>query len=117
MAMTEEEKWFFDLNGWLVRPGVISPDDTAAIAEQVRLLHTDKESLPPEHRSVPSGPSSVLIDHPQIVDVISEVISPTARLEGSFSTYRTEGRGEQQLHGGRAGFDPMFQYRTEGERI
>ena len=64
MGMTDEEKFRFDLTGFLVRPAILETEEIAAIVEQIDRIKHDAESLPPSHRSVPGGPSSLLIDHP-----------------------------------------------------
>ena len=68
MSMTEEERFRFDLAGFLVRPAILTADEVKEIREQIYLIKHDPESLPPEHRDVPGGPSSVLIDHPAVVE-------------------------------------------------
>ena len=119
MAMTEEERFRFDLTGFLVRPAILEPVEVAAIVDQIDRIKHDPESLPPEHRDVPGGPASVLIDHPQVVDVIREVIGPDIRLEGCSCVWRKKGRGEHGgLHGGGPGqADPIFGYRVKNGRI
>ena len=75
-TMTDEEKFRFDLSGFLVRPAILECDEVNAIVEQIERIHHDPESLPPEHRAVPGGPASVLIDHPKVLDVLHEIIGP-----------------------------------------
>ena len=76
--------------------------------------NTTPQSLPPEHRDVPGGPASVLIDHPQVVDVIREVIGPDIRLEGCSCVWRKKGEEHGTLHGGGPGqADPIFGYRVK----
>ena len=53
--MTDEEKFRFDLTGFLVRPAILERDEVDAIVDQIDRIHHDKESLPPEHRAVPGG--------------------------------------------------------------
>jgi len=116
--MTEEEKFRFDLTGFLVRPAIIAPDEVAAIVDQINRIHNDPESLPPEHRGVPGGPSSLLIDHPQVVDVLHEVIGPDVRLEGCGAVSRKKGERHGELHGGGPQqADPIFGYRVKNGRI
>ena len=118
MAMTEEERFRFDLTGFLVRPAILKPDEVAAIVDQIDRIKHDPESLPPEHRDVPGGPASVLIDHPQVVDVIREVIGPDIRLEGCSCVWRKKGEEHGGLHGGGPGqADPIFGYRVKNGRI
>ena len=40
---------------------------------------------------MPGGPSSVLIDHPAVVDVIEEIISKDFRLENCSCVWRNKG--------------------------
>lgn len=119
MALTDEERFLFDLNGFLVREAILTPAEIEAISDQVVRLHTDPGSLPPEHRGIPGGPASVLIDHPKVVDVLTEVIGPDLRLENCFPLLRTQGRSHPQgLHaGGRDWADPIFGYRVNNGRI
>ena len=118
MAMTEEERFRFDLTGFLVRPAILEPAEVAAIVDQIDRIKHDPQSLPPEHRDVPGGPASVLIDHPQVVDVIREVIGPDIRLEGCSCVWRKKGEEHGALHGGGPGqADPIFGYRVKNGRI
>jgi hypothetical protein len=117
--MTEEERFRFDLAGFFVRPAILTADEVAAMTEHVdRVLH-HWDSLPPEHRGLPSGPCTDLIDHPQVVDVLHEVIGPDVRLESAFAVWRHQGQdGGQPLHqGGRLQADPIFGYRVQEGRI
>lgn len=83
MVMTEEQTFRFALTGFLVRPSVLSADEVAALREQVDRVFDDWEGLPPEQR-LPAGASSGLIDHPQVIDILHEVVGPDIRLEGMF---------------------------------
>ena len=46
MAMTEEERFRFDLTGFLVRPAILTPDEVAAIVDQADRIQHNPESLP-----------------------------------------------------------------------
>ena len=61
--MTDEEKFLFDLKGWVLIPGVLEPDLLAALREHVIALRRDPESLPEHERYSPAGPGQELIDH------------------------------------------------------
>lgn len=118
MAMTEEERFRFDLTGFLVRPAILEPAQVAATVDQIDRIKHDPQSLPPEHRDVPGGPASALIDHPQVVDVIREVIGPDIRLEGCGCVWRKKGEEHGPLHGGGPRqADPIFGYRVKNGRI
>ena len=116
--MTAEERFRFDLAGFLVRPAILAADEIAAIVDQIDRIKHDPESLAPEHRAVPGGPARVLIDHPQVIDVLHEVIGPDIRLEGSSSVWRSKGEAHGELHGGGPQqADPIFGYRVNNGRI
>ena len=118
MAMTESERFHFDLAGFVVRPAILAADEIEAIVDQIDRIKHDPDSLPPAHRAVPGGPSSVLIDHPRVVDVLHDIIGPEIRLESSGSVWRSKGEAHGDLHGGgpQQG-DPIFGYRVNNGRI
>ncbi len=118
MSMTDEERFRFDLAGFLVRPAILDPDEVAAIVDQIDRIKHDPESLPPEHRDVPGGPASVLIDHPEVIDVLHEVIGSEIRLESCNCVWRRRGEEHGPLHsGGPKQADPIFGYRVKNGRI
>src|SRR5687767_5033932 len=119
MAMTDTEKFLFDLNGFLVRPAILSAGDVTAIREQIVAMRTDPMSLPESERHAPGGAMSLLIDHPGITDVLHELIGPMVRCEISQVVWRDAGDEHQQgLHrGGRGQAEPIFGYRVENQKI
>src|SRR3954469_5441878 len=119
MAMTEEERFRFDLAGFFVRPAILTPGEVAAIVDQIDRIAHDPLSLPPAHRAVPGGPASLLIDHPKVTDVLFQVIGPDVRLEHSVAVWREKGDAHGQgLHsGGPLQSDPIFGYRVQNGRI
>jgi hypothetical protein len=86
--MTDEQKYFFDLKGWLLRPSVLSAAESDAVRKHLK-----------EGGDSFSGPAQELLDHPRVADVLSEVLgggpSPedyyNFRCEGSFVTIRQAG--------------------------
>jgi len=118
MPMTDEEKFSFDLNGFLVRPAILEADEIAAIVEQIDRIKHDPQSLPETERHMPGGAASLLIDHPKVVEVLHEIIGPEVRLEGTFCVWRERGEKHGDLHGGGPGqIDPIFGYRCANGRI
>eukprot|EP01045_Picozoa_sp_COSAG04_P020160 COSAG04_NODE_2036_length_4958_cov_2.183165_1_plen_146_part_10 len=57
----------FDLQGYLILPGIIPLDEVAEIREHQLRFRTDPESLPEEERDCHGGPSVQLLDHPAVV--------------------------------------------------
>ncbi|MEM7345351.1 MAG: phytanoyl-CoA dioxygenase family protein [Chloroflexota bacterium] len=118
MAFTDEERFRFDLTGFLVRPAILNPDEVTAIVDQIDRIHHNAESLPREERDIPGGASSILIDHPKVIEVLHEIIGPDIRLENCGSIWREKGQAHGDLHGGGPQqADPIFGYRVKNGRI
>ena len=118
MSMTDEERFHFDLAGFLIRPAILRPDEIAEIVDQIDRMHHSPESLPPEQRAMPGGPAILRIDHPKVIDVLNVIISPDIRMEGTFYVWRTKGQSAGGLHGGGPQqVDPIFGYRCQNGRI
>lgn len=107
VAMTDEQKFIFDLKGWLLLPAVLEPDVLAAVREHVRRLKTDPQSLPAHERYSLAGPASQLVDHPAIVGVLREILAPDCgdgawgfRCESSFAMVRALGQKGAPAHCG-----------------
>ena len=56
--MTEYEQFIFDLKGFLVIPGVLTPAETADLRDHLATLASDRESLPAHHQA-PMGASTL----------------------------------------------------------
>ena len=82
MGLTEEERFRFDLTGFLVRPAILTPDEVAAIVDQADRIRHNPESLPPEQRAIPGGAASLLIDHPRVIEVLHEIIGARCPVGG-----------------------------------
>ena len=98
---------------FLIRPAIIKPEEVASIRAQVLAIHRDPMSLPAEHRHVPGGPSSLLVDHPAVLGVVHEIIGPDVRIENPNCVVREKGQMHGELHGGGpTQIDPIFGYRA-----
>ena len=67
VPMTEEQKFVFDLKGWIAIPGVLDDDEIEAVKAHVIALKEDPDSLDPLERYAVGGPSQILLDHPVVV--------------------------------------------------
>ena len=95
VGMTEEEKFTFDLAGFFVRPSILSAEEVATLREQVYLMKHAPEQLPPHERACPGGASSLLIDHPKVIEVLHEIIGhKQVRLEAAGAQWRVRGERE-----------------------
>ena len=118
MGLSEEERFRFDLAGFLLRPAILTAEEVAKIKEQIIRIQDDPDSLPPAHRAMPGGPASVLIDHPKVIDVLHDIIGPDIRMEGTYCAVRKKGEGHGALHnGGPQQADPIFGYRVNNGQI
>ncbi|MEM7531450.1 MAG: phytanoyl-CoA dioxygenase family protein [Chloroflexota bacterium] len=115
--LTVEQKYAFDLRGWLLVPGVLTEEEMEPMRAHIKQLHTDPESIPEKDRSSLGGPCEKLIDHPVVVAFMNEFVynpftdgSKTPplgnqncygfRMEYSFSQYRQRGEGHFAPHNG-----------------
>ena len=74
-SMTDEQRFIFDLKGWLLIPSVLQPDELREIKEFLDTLQFNPESLPERDRHVCGGACSQLLDHPTVVGVLNEIIA------------------------------------------
>jgi hypothetical protein len=116
--MTEEQKFLFDVKGWLLLPGVLAAAEIDAVKAH---LHAGGNGF--------TGPAQELLDHPAVVDILNETLSEREpaeeyynfRCESSFVTIRKAGwqpAGTQVPHVVRPpqGAGPM-NYQCNGGRI
>jgi hypothetical protein len=73
--MTDEQKYLFDLNGFILLPGVLTADECKTLREFVLTLRNDPESLPEIDRHSLSGPGSMLLDHPAVVGILNAIVT------------------------------------------
>ena len=120
--MTEEERFLFDLKGFILFPAVLNEEELAQIKAQVESIRTNREALPPSARQLPGGAASMLIDHPATMRVLHSVIDDETekiRLENVFLSYRTRGDGHQgwSPHAGGRSVNPNYSYQYHNGRI
>ena len=81
-SMTDEQRFTFDLKGWLMIPSVLQPDVIREIKEFLDVLQFNPESLPEKDRHVCGGACSQLLDHPTVVGVLNEIIASRRNSRG-----------------------------------
>ncbi len=75
VAMTDEQRFFFDLRGWLVLPAVLSDGELAAMRAE---CYAGVDRLAERAGGVKDGHSGVLqtlLDHPAVAGVLAEILS------------------------------------------
>jgi hypothetical protein len=124
LVMTDEQKFIFDLKGWILLPGIVERSLAAEIGRHIETLARTPDALPVHLRSSYSGPAEVLLDHPAVACILREVLQspdPSAecygfRCENSFPMYRVFGGDGLAAHGGGPTMNPLFSYRAaEGQ--
>ena len=109
VEMTLEQKYVFDVKGWLCLPGLIRGSELQAVREHVLRFHCDRRSLAPGDRYECGAAAQGLLDHPVVVGILNEILShqPVAseecygfRLENTFSKVRRAGDDNFGPHNG-----------------
>ena len=130
-TMTDEQKFIFDLKGWLLIPSVLQPDEIEAVKNHLYTVRDNPESLPEHERNSYSGPCATLLDHPAAVSVLREIIAPDKilrniepkdpgpyeaygfRCDHSYYQLRSHGSPPvNQPHNGAVELFPAHQYRV-----
>ena len=93
--MTGEEKFAFDLEGYLIIKNVLSADEVAEMNEIA------DRAFPPEgddtryrrasRVSCWGDPFKKLIDHPEVLPYLIELMGPKVRLDHDYCIFMTEG--------------------------
>ena len=98
--MTDEQKFFFDLKGWIVLPSVLTDNELEAMRAECR--DDTADTLSKHHtyarKQGYEGVLQELLDHPAIVPILSEILSEEPferddcygfRCEGTYFVLRT----------------------------
>ncbi len=109
VPMTDEQKYLFDLKGWIALPGLLSDEQLGPVREHQMKFLQERESLPAEERDNHGGPSQILLDHPAVVGVLNEIQSHQAlaseacygfRFDHTYTSFREAGHDNFSPHGG-----------------
>ena len=103
-GITTEERFQFDLQGYLVVRGVLTPGEVAELNELA------DEAWPGEHDETGLRRASHvtrwgprfrdLIDHPGIVPYLVELMGPKFRIDHDYCMFMRRGSSRSRLHGG-----------------
>ena len=109
IPMSEEQKFFFDLRGWILLPGVLSDVEIEAMrSEAYSVAEAGKHQFINRHQSF-QGTLQTLLDHPAIAGILSEILAEEPflsddyyafRCENSFITVRPSGWSKQERRDG-----------------
>ena len=105
-GITPEERFQFDLEGYLVVPGVLDGREVARLnelADEVWAGEPDEGGLRRTSRVSQWGPDfRDLIDHPRILPYLVEWLGPKFRIDHDYCIFMSPGTSRGSLHGGPA---------------
>ena len=113
--MTEEEKFVFDLEGYLVIEDVLSPkelDELNALVDE-RLTGSKTYNANDLNKISAWGRATTnLIDHPKVLPYLVELLGPRVRIDHDYAIIMNQGDARGGLHGGPGlDGDHWFRYR------
>jgi hypothetical protein len=119
---TDDERYRFDVQGFVVRRGVLAADDIARLHAEIDAL-----ALPDAADSIQSqrfaglleagGLLRDLMDHPAVLDIVRELCGPQVRLDHAYGITMAPGTNGLGLHGGAVPFDPAQYYLVDATGI
>jgi ectoine hydroxylase-related dioxygenase (phytanoyl-CoA dioxygenase family) len=113
-SMTPEEKFMFDLEGYLVVKNVLTSAELAELNALADQVFTENQAEGDRRRSQVSlwgPPTQRLIDHPKIVPYLLELLGPKFRIDHDYCIFMTAGGRRGGLHGGETDRNPDHWYK------
>ena len=102
--MTPEEKFMFDLEGYLLLRSVLTVDEVAELNAVADRVYTDVYSDTGVKRTSTiskwSRAYQNLIDHPKVVPYLVELVGPKFRIDHDYCIFMRKGGRRGRLHGG-----------------
>ena len=120
MPMTDEEKFVFDLQGFIVIPGVLSDEECSTYIELADKAWPIQASDGPVRRfngiSQWGQPFVDLMDHPVVLEYLVELMGRQLRIDHDYCIFMRSGGRRGQLHGGPRGNESdHWYYYKDGE--
>lgn len=114
VKMTEEEKFTFDLQGFLILRGVLSHsecEELSSIADHV-MPSNDTDELVRRKGQISLWHEKYLnlIDHPKVLPYLLELLGPRVRLDHDYCFFMKKGGSSTRLHGGPKLVESNFWY-------
>jgi hypothetical protein len=120
--LTDPERYRLDVQGYLVRRGVLSTGDVEALNAAIDVL-----DLPAPGSDIASQRFTDhlgvarrfrdLVDHPAVLEIVRELCGPNVRLDHAYGIVMSPGTSGLALHGGGTPFDPAQYYGVIDGRI
>ncbi|MFT5366885.1 MAG: hypothetical protein ACI8V2_001835 [Candidatus Latescibacterota bacterium] len=115
--VSEEEKFVFDLDGYIVIKDVLSSDEVDelnAIADKKMAAQTGDGGYKNVRKPSTWGtPFQLLMDHPRVMPYLLEFLGPKVRIDHDYLIFMDKGAKRGSLHGGENGNegDHWYKYR------
>ena len=115
--MNAEEKFIFDLEGYIVIKNVLTDEEVARMNREADIAFpsTAEDAADRRTNNVSQwGPSfQALMDHPKIMPYLVELLGPKVRIDHDYCIFMTEGGRSGGLHGGETDreADHWYKYR------
>ena len=90
IPMNAEQKFFFDLRGWILLPGVLSDEEIGAMKAEAYSVDKAEQQQSINPRQSYRGTLQTLLDHPAIVGILSEILAEEPFLSDDFYAFRCE---------------------------
>jgi ectoine hydroxylase-related dioxygenase (phytanoyl-CoA dioxygenase family) len=116
---TDEERYRFDLQGFLVRRGALDLTEVTELNEAVHHLGLgtpNNHDIMSQRFSNHLGrhPAFVrLLDHSAVIDIVAELCGRSARLDHAYGIVMDPGNSGLDLHGGGTPWDPAQYYAVD----
>jgi hypothetical protein len=119
MSLTDRQRYVFDVQGYLVLPGVLDPQQV----QRLRALLEEAAADPGRATHFPpradgstelvdflawDGELAALLDHPAVTAVLEELLGTGFRLDHCYGMRQPKGTGMLPLHGGGNEVDETF---------
>lgn len=112
--MTEEDKFLFDLQGFLVLPGVLSRkecEELSKLSDAAWPAQPEDLGLRRTEAITQWGPDFLnLIDHPKVLPYLIELIGPRLRADHDYCIFMQPGASGQDIHGGPMSYESDHWY-------
>ncbi len=112
--MTPEEKFMFDVEGYIVIKNVLTPAQVAELNALADTVFSEKKELADRRKSQVSlwGPATqALIDQPVVMPYLLELLGPKFRVDHDYCIFMTKGGRAGGLHGGEGDREPDHWYK------
>ena len=121
-GLTDQERYLFDLYGYVVRRGVLSANEVQALNTAVDLLAVPEPGEAIMSQRFSRHLSSArcfrdLIDHRAVLNPMIELCGEFVRLDHAYGIVMNPGQSGLGLHGGGTPHDPAQYYDVRGGRM